>query len=243
MPRGSTDTDRGGSQRRLSARRATPRRHLLIEATRRPDRRALAARVQLALSLLEGAGFEPSVARHLTAILTIEFRPEPSIMPERFTETLRAASEPAWSDAVGHRFVEELFAGAVPNAVMAGYFIQDHRFLDNFLTLLGAALASADTFEARLRFGRFIGIVSGEENTYFFARSRRSASPSRRAAIPTPHRPPASRRSCVRRRKRASMPPRCGPRRGRVARSQLGLARAQAVTGQLRACGVDHAAR
>src|SRR5215468_385054 len=30
-----------------------------------------------------------------------------------------------------------------------------------------AALASADTFAAKLRFGRFIGMVSGEENTYF----------------------------------------------------------------------------
>jgi thiaminase/transcriptional activator TenA len=35
------------------------------------------------------------------------------------------------------------------------------------LTLLGAALASADTFEARLHFGRFTGAVSSEENTYF----------------------------------------------------------------------------
>jgi hypothetical protein len=34
-------------------------------------------------------------------------------MPERFTETLRAASEPSWSQAVGHRFVNELFTGAV----------------------------------------------------------------------------------------------------------------------------------
>ena len=85
-------------------------------------------------------------------------------MPERFTETLRAAGEPDWSYAVGHRFVKELFAGTVSDAVMARYLIQDHRFLDSFLTLLGAVLASADTFEARLRFGRF---VSSEENTYF----------------------------------------------------------------------------
>jgi hypothetical protein len=40
-------------------------------------------------------------------------------MPERFTETLRAASEVGWSHAVQHRFVNELFAGAVPAAVMA----------------------------------------------------------------------------------------------------------------------------
>jgi hypothetical protein len=50
-------------------------------------------------------------------------------MPERFTETLRAASEAGWSHAVQHRFVNELFAGAVPDAVMARYLIQDHRFL------------------------------------------------------------------------------------------------------------------
>src|SRR6202048_1758110 len=88
-------------------------------------------------------------------------------MAERFTETLRTASEPGWSHAVGHRFVKELFAGAVTDAVMARYLIQDHRFLDSFLILLGAAFAAADTFEARLRFGRFTGMVSGEENTYF----------------------------------------------------------------------------
>ena len=80
-------------------------------------------------------------------------------MPERFTETLRVTSEAGWSHAVQHRFVNELFAGAVPDAVMARYLIQDHRFLDSFLVLLSAALANADTFAARLRFGRFIGMV------------------------------------------------------------------------------------
>ena len=110
-------------------------------------------------------------------------------MSEPFTETLRAASEPGWSHAVEHRFVKELFAGAVPDAVMARYLIQDHRFLDSFLLLLGAALASADTFEARLRFGRFIGMASSDENTYFLrafealriAGERRAADPDTRA--------------------------------------------------------------
>jgi thiaminase/transcriptional activator TenA len=78
---------------------------------------------------------------------------------------LRAS--PAGRMRGGHRFVKELFTGAVPHAVIARYLIQDHRFLDSFLILLGAALASADTFEARLCLGRFIGMVSAEENTYF----------------------------------------------------------------------------
>jgi len=106
-------------------------------------------------------------------------------MSERFTEILRAASEPGWSYAVGHRFVKELYTGTMPNAVMARYLIQDHRFLDSFLTLLGAALATADTFEARLRFGRFIGTVSSEENTYFLrAFEALSVKENRRAADP-----------------------------------------------------------
>ena len=106
-------------------------------------------------------------------------------MPERFTETLHAASEPGWSQAVGHRFVNELFAGTLPDAVMARYLIQDHRFLDSFLMLLGAVLASANTFEARLRFGRFIGMVSSEENTYFLrAFEALGVTEDRRAADP-----------------------------------------------------------
>ncbi len=88
-------------------------------------------------------------------------------MNERFSETLRLQSEPTWSAAVQHRFVDELCAGTLDDRVMGHYLIQDHRFLDSFLTLLGAAIASADCFEARLRLGRFAGMISGEENTYF----------------------------------------------------------------------------
>jgi thiaminase len=69
-------------------------------------------------------------------------------MAERFTGALRAASEAGWSHAVQHRFVNELFTGAVPDAVMARYLIQDHRFLDSFLVLLYLVL----------RAGRVVGL-------------------------------------------------------------------------------------
>lgn len=88
-------------------------------------------------------------------------------MTERFTDLLRSQSEPNWTAAVEHRFVTELFEGSVADTVMTRYLVQDHRFLDSFLVLLGAAIATADTFEARLRLGRFAGMISGEENTYF----------------------------------------------------------------------------
>ena len=45
-------------------------------------------------------------------------------------KTLRAASEPSWSHAVGHHFVKELF-GAVPDAVMARYLVQEPPLLDS----------------------------------------------------------------------------------------------------------------
>jgi thiaminase/transcriptional activator TenA len=92
---------------------------------------------------------------------------EDSRMTERFTDTLRRQSEPRWTQCIEHRFVNELMAGTLDDAVMVNYLIQDHRFIDSFLTLLGAAIATADTFEARLRLGRFTGVISGEENTYF----------------------------------------------------------------------------
>lgn len=88
-------------------------------------------------------------------------------MTERFSQYLRRQSEPTWSAAVGHRFVTQLCDGSLPAPIMVDYLVQDHRFLDSFLTLLGAAIATADTFEARLRFGRFAGMISSDENTYF----------------------------------------------------------------------------
>src|SRR5215510_6343931 len=125
-------------------------------------------------------------------------------MPERFTETLRAASEPGWSHAVGHRFVKELFAGAMPDAVMARYLIQDHRFLDSFLILLGAPPThSRPGFASVASSGR----CRARRTPISSAHSKHLA--SRRIGarlIPIRRRPPASRRSCARRRKRAAMP-------------------------------------
>ncbi len=88
-------------------------------------------------------------------------------MSTRFTETLRQATEPDWTACLDHRFVREIAEGTIAPGVMATYLVQDHRFVDSFLALLGAAIASADTFEARLRLSRFAGLVAGEENTYF----------------------------------------------------------------------------
>lgn len=86
---------------------------------------------------------------------------------QRFTDLLREQNHETWEKAVTHRFVDELFAGTIDDAVMAGYLVQDYRFLDSFLVLLGAAVASADDLQPRLRLSQFIGEIAGDENTYF----------------------------------------------------------------------------
>lgn len=85
----------------------------------------------------------------------------------RFSEELREAHREKWDAAVGHRFVQELFSGTIDPGVMAGYLVQDYRFLDSFLQLLGAAMSTADDLAPRLRLSQFIGEVAGDENTYF----------------------------------------------------------------------------
>ena len=85
----------------------------------------------------------------------------------RFSDELRDTHREKWDAAVGHRFVQELFDGTIDDGVMAGYLVQDYRFLDSFLQLLGAAVATADELAPRLRLSQFIGEVAGDENTYF----------------------------------------------------------------------------
>lgn len=88
-------------------------------------------------------------------------------MTDSFSERLRQASQPVWDEAVRHRFAQELAAGTIADGVMTDYLIQDYRFLDSFLGLLGAALATADTLPAKLRLGHALGFICGPENTYF----------------------------------------------------------------------------
>lgn len=84
-----------------------------------------------------------------------------------FVQSLRSDNAAGWDACVRHRYVDELLAGTISNEVMGRYLVQDHRFIDAFVTLVGAAVASADRFESRLRLGRFLGMVCSDENDYF----------------------------------------------------------------------------
>lgn len=84
-----------------------------------------------------------------------------------FAEELKKQSESEWTEAVQHRFVQELYEGKVDRQVMAKYLVMDYRFVDHFLSLIGMAIASADKFSSRLRFSHFAGFIAADENTYF----------------------------------------------------------------------------
>ena len=85
----------------------------------------------------------------------------------RFTEWLRQQAEPTWSEATNHRFTRELADGILADAVMRRYLVQDYSFLDSFVRLVASAIVKAPSLADRIPLGRFLGAVSGEENTYF----------------------------------------------------------------------------
>ncbi|GAA0506393.1 TenA family protein [Saccharopolyspora thermophila] len=88
-------------------------------------------------------------------------------MTETFTDWLRQRSEPDWTAVVRHPFTQALFDGLVPTESMRSYLVQDYQFVDDFLALLGSALAKADRYTSRLTIAGSIAVVTSEENTYF----------------------------------------------------------------------------
>ena len=65
-----------------------------------------------------------------------------------FAEELRQTCISDWNACVKHRFVNEIFDGSLSDAVLRKYLVQDYQFINRFVALLGAAIAS-------------------DENTYF----------------------------------------------------------------------------
>ena len=87
--------------------------------------------------------------------------------PAPFSQLLRAECQEDWQAAIQHRFVDEIFAGTLANEHLRHYLVQDYQFVDRFVALLGAAIASADQYAARVRFSQFVAMITNDENTYF----------------------------------------------------------------------------
>jgi thiaminase/transcriptional activator TenA len=91
-----------------------------------------------------------------------------AVSEQRFSDWLRERCEPDWTSVVTHPFARAITTGEATNDDMRRYLEQDFQFVDSFTALLGAAVASADSFEARVPYGRFLGqVATTEEKTYF----------------------------------------------------------------------------
>ena len=84
-----------------------------------------------------------------------------------FAEQLRQACIHDWNACVQHRFVDEIFDGTLADTVLRRYLVQDYQFINRFVALLGAAIASADVFAPRVRLSQFAAMITSDENTYF----------------------------------------------------------------------------
>ena len=85
----------------------------------------------------------------------------------RFTDWLRARSGESWDAATTHRFVRELHADTVDDAVFRRYLLQDYAFLETLVGVFGYAVGDAPTMAARSRLIDFLGTLTGDENDYF----------------------------------------------------------------------------
>eukprot|EP00977_Amphora_coffeiformis_P018849 scaffold6761_cov159-Amphora_coffeaeformis.AAC.2 len=86
---------------------------------------------------------------------------------KRFTDQLKDAAGDQWNRIISHKFTLELAAGTIDRKVLQTYLIQDHRFLDAFVVLLGSIVAHARSLEDRIPACQFLALVTSKENTYF----------------------------------------------------------------------------
>lgn len=90
-----------------------------------------------------------------------------------FTSTLRQRTDTPWTAAISSRFVRELWAGTLPDAVLSTYLAQDSLFVDTFVALIGAAIATADLPRVRIKHARQLGLIANDEDGYFDRALRR----------------------------------------------------------------------
>ena len=86
---------------------------------------------------------------------------------QKFSDTLREECATDWQACLNHRFVHEIFTGSLSDEHLRRYLVQDYQFVDRFVALLGAAIASADQYAARVRLSQFAAMITSDENTYF----------------------------------------------------------------------------
>ena len=87
-------------------------------------------------------------------------------MKQRPTDALVAENAAVWRAATEHRFVKDLGADMLDDAVFRRYLVQDFAFIEALAALLGRAVARAP-MAAKRRLADFLAGVTGDESDYF----------------------------------------------------------------------------
>ncbi|MFC7007529.1 TenA family protein [Halalkalicoccus salilacus] len=85
----------------------------------------------------------------------------------RFTDWLRERSEPDWTGATTHAFVEKLGAGTLADEAFARYLVQDYAFVETLVSLVGYGVGQAPTMDAKAELAAFLGAITTDEDEYF----------------------------------------------------------------------------
>lgn len=103
----------------------------------------------------------------LVAVLASWAVPPSAAESGRFTDSLVEDVRETWESVINHEFTDQLAEGTLDLKTLKCYLIQDHRFIDAFVVLLSSMIAHARNLEDRIPGGRFLGLIVGQENTYF----------------------------------------------------------------------------
>jgi thiaminase/transcriptional activator TenA len=103
----------------------------------------------------------------LGTLLPLLLAPLIAAAPQTTTEWLRSEAGSDWTSITTDPFVSQLADGTITNATLTRYLVQDHKFVDAFMVLLASMVAHAPSLVDRVPGAKFLGLIAGDENSYF----------------------------------------------------------------------------
>ena len=108
-------------------------------------------------------------------------------MSASFSDSLRSQHAAAWAAATDNRFVRELVADEIDDAVYARYLRLDYAFIESLTAAFGHAVSVAPGMPAKIRYAGFLGVLTNEENDYFLRSFDAFGAPPPTFADPVTH--------------------------------------------------------
>lgn len=84
-----------------------------------------------------------------------------------FCEDMVSGHAELWRATTRHRFTGALADDTLEEAVFRRYLVQDFAFIHALAGLIGFAVGRAPDYAAKKRLAGFLGVITGDETTYF----------------------------------------------------------------------------